>query len=119
MIVAFTLYVNCMGHNLNKLCDLVRHARHALLSLETKSITVVRWIETIISRSVNHVPHGRLNLNKTKTEYYIANEVFFESLKLLVVTARSRTGLSLQTSGDRKRPWMQPAIPQMVFQLLT
>ena len=34
------------------------------------------------------------------------------------VKARSRSGLSLQTSGDRKRPRMQPTIPQMVFQLL-
>ena len=34
------------------------------------------------------------------------------------VTARSRSGLSLQTSGDRKRPRMQPTIPQMVFQQL-
>ena len=33
----------------------------------------------------------------------------------LVVTARSQTGLSLQTSGDRKRPWVQHTIPQMVF----
>ena len=91
MIVVFTLYVNCMGYNLNKLCDLVRHARHALLSLETKSITVVQWIETIISRLVNHVRHGRLNLNKTETEYYIANEVFIESLKLLVANLSTKT----------------------------
>ena len=37
----------------------------------------------------------------------------------VAVTDRSRSGLPLQTSGDRKRPWVQPAIPQMVVQLLT
>ena len=54
-----------------------------------------------------------------KLQVFIAIFVVFEHLRLITVTALSRTGLSLQTAGDRKRPWMQPAIPQMVFQLLT
>ena len=60
-----------------------------------------------------------LNRKFDKNSMKILKSRNFQSLVNLGVTARSRSGLSLQTSGDRKGPWMQRAIPQMVFQLLT
>ena len=70
-----------------------------------------------LSKMAVHLSEG--SKMKLKTLYLHKTAISTRSICSDFVTARSRTGLSLQTSGDRKRPWMQPAIPQMVFQILT
>ena len=63
-------------------------------------------------------PSEQFYLEKRAEVSMLAVKKNWHQKLITTVTARSRSGLPLQTSGDRKRPWVQPAIPQMVFQLL-
>ena len=58
--------------------------------------------------------------SKNASEFHQKNRFFFTKFsKNIPVTARSRSGLWLQTTEDRERSRRQSEIPQILLQLVT